>query len=134
MNESRSGNPLIYESLFYGLHFCGIMSYSTRNGCDYIIKFNNVTCCMVFFQNRKCENYLAQNWLAYRCFGIGFAVWNQTPIYREELPRFSHFVDVNRLIGTCTKWSAFISSFVASRSQIRFSGQKVKVEFGWNCW
>lgn len=114
--------------------FRGIMSYSTRNGCDYIIKFNNVTCCMVFFQNRKCENYLAQNWLAYRCFSIGFAVCNQTPIYREELPRFSHFVDVNRLIGTCTKWSAFISSFVANRSQIRFSGQKVKVEFGWNCW
>lgn len=61
LNESDSGNPLIYESLFYGLHFCGIMSYSTRNGCDYIITFNNVTCCMVFFQNRKCENYLAQN-------------------------------------------------------------------------
>lgn len=47
LNESDSGNPLIYESLFYGLHFCGIMSYSTRNGCDYII--NSITSHVVWY-------------------------------------------------------------------------------------
>lgn len=53
---------------------------------------------MVFFQNRKCENYLAQNWLAYRRFGIEVAVCNQTTIYREELLRFSHLMIIGSLI------------------------------------
>lgn len=115
--------------------FRGIMSYSTRNGCDYIITFNNVTCCMVILSKPEVWKLFSSKLITVSiCFSIEFAACNQTPIYREELPRFSHFVDVNRLIGTYTKWSAFISSFVANRSQIRFSGQKVKVEFGWNCW
>lgn len=50
LNESDSGNLLIYESLFYGFYFCGIMFYLICNGCDYIINLIMLYVVWYFFK------------------------------------------------------------------------------------